>query len=117
MIDRRALGLSCDDACWSATQGLCNTCGRLVDAKNVVRGDRVALVKWCPEHGLSEGLVSSDPTWTTRAAGYLKPGTRPRSRAVAQHGGCPTSCGLCPDHQQHTCVPLLEITPECDMHC
>jgi uncharacterized radical SAM superfamily Fe-S cluster-containing enzyme len=106
-----------DEACLSATQGLCNTCGHLVDAKIVVRGERVILVKWCPEHGLSEGLISSDRAWTTRSAGYLKPGTNPLKRAVAEHRHCPESCGLCPEHQQHTCVPLLEITPACDMSC
>jgi 7,8-dihydro-6-hydroxymethylpterin dimethyltransferase len=116
-VTRESLGLSGEDAALSSTQGLCNTCGRLVDAKLVVRGERVLLVKWCPKHGLSEGLVSSDREWTARAGGYLKPGTNPRQRAVTQYAGCPTSCGLCSEHQQHTCVPLLEITPSCDMSC
>jgi 7,8-dihydro-6-hydroxymethylpterin dimethyltransferase len=117
LVARATLGLDGDEAALSATQGLCNTCGRLVEAKRVVRGERVVLVKWCPEHGITEGLVSSDREWTARAAGYLKPGTNPRQRAVAEYRGCPTSCGLCPEHQQHTCVPLLEITPACDMQC
>jgi uncharacterized radical SAM superfamily Fe-S cluster-containing enzyme len=116
-IDRSALGLCPDDACLSATQGLCNTCGRLVDAKLVARDERVVIVKWCPEHGLTEGLVSSNRTWTTRAAGYLKPGTDPRVRTITDYRGCPASCGLCSEHQQHTCVPLLEITSACDMRC
>jgi 7,8-dihydro-6-hydroxymethylpterin dimethyltransferase len=117
LVSGETLGLRSDDAGLSATQGLCNLCGRIVEAKLVARDERVVLVKWCPEHGLSEGLVSSQRTWTTRAAGYLKPGTEPRRRAVDTHRGCPTSCGLCPEHQQHTCVPLLEITPACDMSC
>jgi 7,8-dihydro-6-hydroxymethylpterin dimethyltransferase len=116
-LDGEALGVRPGDACLSATRGLCHTCGRLCEAKLVARGERVLLVKWCPEHGLSEGLVSSDRGWTARAAGYLKPGTEPRARAVADYHGCPESCGLCPQHQQHTCVPLLEITPACDLRC
>lgn len=116
-VTRESLALSSEDACLSATQGLCNLCGTIVEAKLVARGERVVLVKWCPEHGLTEGLVSSSRQWTTRAAGYLKPGTEPRKRAMGEHPGCPTSCGLCPEHQQHTCVPLLEITPSCDMSC
>jgi len=106
-----------DDACLSATKGLCNTCGKLVDAKVVDREGRIVLVKWCPDHGLTEGLVSSDRAWTTRSAGYLKPGTEPIKRAVDHHLACPDQCGLCPQHQQHTCVPLLEITSDCDMAC
>jgi uncharacterized radical SAM superfamily Fe-S cluster-containing enzyme len=117
LVAAAALGVPTGDACLSATQGLCNLCGRRCEAKLVARGERVLIVKHCPEHGLTEGLVSSDRGWTARAAGYLKPGTEPRQRAVAAYHGCPDSCGLCPEHQQHTCVPLLEITPTCDMNC
>jgi hypothetical protein len=116
LVSRESLGLG-DEACVSATSGLCNLCGRQVDAKIVFRGKAVVLVKWCPEHGITEGLVSSDKAWYLRSLAFLKPGTSPRRRAVDRHQGCPNSCGLCPDHQQHTCVPLLEITSDCDIEC
>lgn len=106
-----------DEACFAATRGLCNVCGALTEAKIVFRGDRVVLVKWCPDHGMTEGLVSSDRDWYLRSLSYVKPGTRPRERAVSSFVGCPTSCGLCPEHQQHTCVPIIEVTGECDLHC
>jgi uncharacterized radical SAM superfamily Fe-S cluster-containing enzyme len=77
----------------------------------------VLLVKWCPDHGETRALVSSSRAWYLRALAYVKPGTRPRSRAVEHAAECPTACGLCPRHQQHTCVPLLEITPACDLAC
>jgi len=101
----------------SATRGLCNVCGRLCDARIVVRDERVLISKWCPEHGPSEGLVSSDVAWYLDSLAYVKPGTRPAARAVDSFSGCPTSCGLCPEHQQHTCVPILEITGRCDLDC
>jgi hypothetical protein len=31
--------------------------------------------------------------------------------------GCPYDCGLCPDHEQHSCVTLLEITDRCNLTC
>jgi hypothetical protein len=31
--------------------------------------------------------------------------------------GCPFDCGLCPEHGQHSCSALLEITQRCNMHC
>ncbi|MCX6905446.1 MAG: radical SAM protein, partial [Verrucomicrobia bacterium] len=31
--------------------------------------------------------------------------------------GCPDSCGLCSDHEQHVCLPILEITNHCDLKC
>jgi uncharacterized radical SAM superfamily Fe-S cluster-containing enzyme len=105
------------DAPLDATRALCNTCGRLVEARRVIRGEAVWLVKWCPEHGQTEALVSSDSGWYLRSLAYVKPGTHPLARAVSGYEGCPASCGLCPEHQQHTCVPILEITGRCDLGC
>jgi uncharacterized radical SAM superfamily Fe-S cluster-containing enzyme len=102
---------------FAATRGLCNLCGRLGDAKVVFEEDEVRLVKWCPEHGLTRGLVSSSREWYLRSLAYVKPGTEPLRRAVADLAPCPEACGLCPRHQQHSCVPLLEITPACDLSC
>ncbi len=31
--------------------------------------------------------------------------------------GCPNDCGLCPEHEQRTCVAILEITSRCDLEC
>ena len=105
------------EATYQATRALCNVCGRLTDAKIVFRGEEVHLVKWCAEHGETSALVSSDREWYLRSLAYVKPGTEPRARAVDRHEGCPDSCGLCPEHQQHTCVPILEITERCDLEC
>jgi tetraether lipid synthase len=99
------------------TQGLCNECGRLTDAEIVIEADAVHLVKSCPEHGETRGLVCSDRAWYEASLDFVKPGTEPKSRAVDEARGCPDSCGLCPDHQQHTCVPILEITDRCDLEC
>ena len=31
--------------------------------------------------------------------------------------GCPHDCGLCPDHQQHACLGIIEVNSACDMAC
>jgi len=31
--------------------------------------------------------------------------------------GCPYDCGLCEEHEQHTCVGLVEITSSCNLKC
>jgi len=31
--------------------------------------------------------------------------------------GCPLDCGLCTDHEQHTCLALIEITEACNLRC
>lgn len=33
-----------------------------------------------------------------------------------QHG-CPYDCGLCPDHEQHSCLTLVEVTDGCNLTC
>jgi uncharacterized radical SAM superfamily Fe-S cluster-containing enzyme len=31
--------------------------------------------------------------------------------------GCPYDCGLCGDHEQHSCLAILEITEACNLAC
>ena len=31
--------------------------------------------------------------------------------------GCPYDCGLCPDHEQHSCLTLVEICDACNLTC
>ncbi len=31
--------------------------------------------------------------------------------------GCPYDCGLCADHQQHSCLTLVELTDACNLRC
>lgn len=106
-----------NESCHSATRALCNLCGLLCDAKIVFKNDKVSLVKWCPDHGESRTLICTDIDWYLRSLSYIKPGTNPASRAVRKNGPCPGSCGLCPRHQQHTCLPILEITDQCNLTC
>ena len=115
--ERDASDVTSSEHCLSATRALCHSCGELVEAKIVLQGDAVYLSKWCPEHGTSRALICSDRDWYLRAQSYIKPGTSPLARAVERFEGCPESCGLCPRHQQHSCVPILEITGACDMSC
>jgi uncharacterized radical SAM superfamily Fe-S cluster-containing enzyme len=75
------------------------------------------LRKICPEHGASEALVSSDAEWNLAAGKYNKPGALPYAFAGEVERGCPHDCGLCPEHQQHTCMGIIEITNRCNLGC
>ena len=33
------------------------------------------------------------------------------------NSACPYDCGLCPDHEQHSCLALIEITEHCNLTC
>jgi uncharacterized radical SAM superfamily Fe-S cluster-containing enzyme len=88
-----------------------------VDAQLLLRDGAVYLRKRCPEHGWHEALVLSDADWALRAAKYNKPGAVPYDFATTVDQGCPHDCGLCPEHQQHTCIGLIEVTTRCNLGC
>jgi hypothetical protein len=98
------------------TKSLCPRCLRLVDAKIVSREGRVWFRKRCPEHGEIEDFVCSDVRWYDRHE-LDEPAKAARLHATAVKDGCPYDCGLCPEHEQHTCVGLAEITSACNLEC
>jgi hypothetical protein len=105
------------DKLWSHTTALCPECGTLVPGRIMERDGRILLEKLCPDHGITAAMICSDPEWYRLSRSYVKPGQSPLERSVSAFGGCPDSCGLCPEHRQHTCLPVIEITSACDLDC
>lgn len=99
------------------TNGLCSTCLRKVEAKVVAQDERVYLLKFCPEHGHERVLIATDLDYHLRSRRVLKPGQLPRQFNTRMVRGCPYDCGICPDHEQHGCVVLVEITDHCNLRC
>jgi uncharacterized radical SAM superfamily Fe-S cluster-containing enzyme len=83
----------------------------------VARDDQVFLRKRCPSHGSFEALVYADAQAYLAQARFNKPGTLPLAYTSATEHGCPHDCGLCPDHQQHACLGIIEINSACNMQC
>jgi uncharacterized radical SAM superfamily Fe-S cluster-containing enzyme len=98
------------------TRSLCPLCRRLVDAKIIVRDGRVYFRKKCPEHGTNEDFVCSDVAYYDRHE-HSQPARLPRNHGVEPDKGCPYDCGLCTEHEQHTCIGLVEITSNCNLKC
>ena len=99
------------------TNSLCSTCLRKVEAKVIFQEGRVYLVKHCPEHKQEKVLISTDVDYYQFSRRALKPGTMPRKFNTTIERGCPYDCGLCPDHEQHSCLALAEITDHCNLTC
>lgn len=99
------------------TRSICPECRRVIDAHILLRHNKVYMRKRCPEHGLFEGLVYADAQAYTSAARFNKPGTIPLAYTTDIRQGCPHDCGLCPDHQQHTCLGIIEVNSACNMEC
>ena len=106
-----------DHVFFDLTRSLCPECGQVIDAQVLLRDGKVYLRKHCVEHGWHEALVSSDADWYLKALKYNKPGAIPYAFATDVREGCPSDCGLCPEHQQHTCAGVIEITSRCNLAC
>ena len=98
------------------TQSLCPDCLSVVPAKIISRDDRVYFRKSCRQHGQRDDFVCSDLRWFDRS-GYTLPGKLPLAFGASTAKGCPYDCGLCDQHEQHTCIALLEITSSCNLRC
>lgn len=102
---------------WEFTRSLCPTCRKVIDAHILLRNNQVIMRKRCPEHGPFEALVFGDAELYTQIQRYNKPGTLPLEFATEIKNGCPSDCGLCPDHQQHACLALIEVNNACNLDC
>ncbi len=97
---------------------ICTTCLCRVEAKILLKDEQVFLEKWCPEHGRERVLIASDANYWRRAREvYLKAPELAERFNTKQEFGCPYDCGLCPEHMQHSCLTLIEITDHCNLRC
>ncbi len=99
------------------TLSLCPHCLRKVEAKIIFQDGRVYMDKHCRTHGHSRVLISTDIPYYKLSRSTLKPGQLPAHFNTQTHFGCPYDCGLCPDHEQHSCLTLLEVTDACNLQC
>jgi uncharacterized radical SAM superfamily Fe-S cluster-containing enzyme len=99
------------------TISLCPECLRRVDAKIVFENNKVYMFKNCPEHGFSKVLIATDVEYYKNIRNYNKPSETPLKFNTRTHYGCPYDCGLCQDHEQHSCLTVVEITDRCNLTC
>ncbi len=97
---------------------LCSTCLRKVEGKIVFQDSRVFLLKRCSEHGAERVLLADDVDYYRRCREvFLKPPEMPVRYNTPVRWGCPYDCGLCTDHEQHSCLTLIEINDHCNLRC
>ncbi len=102
------------------TESLCPICLKKIPARYERSAETIQLVKTCSEHGefsVPAWKIHEDgPDFLTWRAGIRKPAF-PVRPATGKEKGCPFDCGLCPEHEQHTCVGLVEVTQRCSLGC
>lgn len=103
-----------------ATKSFCQSCkdtSRLVETHIVSKDNEVFLRKFCPSCGESFTKISSDLEYFKLCETYLKKPDLPEFFTSKIERGCPFDCGVCPQHQNHPCLALFNITDECNMKC
>ncbi len=105
------------DWLWKRTTSTCPGCMALLEAEVVLRRGQVFFKKNCARCGPSEALVSEDAEYYVQAYAYARAGTEPLQFSQPAQAGCPTDCGTCSDHEQHTCLPIIEVTDHCNLEC
>lgn len=97
---------------------ICSTCYRKLEGKIVFQDDKVLLLKRCPEHGAERVLLADDVDYYRRCREvFIKKPEMPIVYNTPVKWGCPYDCGLCTDHEQHSCLSLVEITDSCNLRC
>lgn len=102
---------------YELTNSICSTCLKKVEAKVIFQDDNVYLHKHCFTHGPEKVLISTDIEYYKKCREYLKPSEMPMVWNTPIKYGCPYDCGLCPDHEQHSCLTLVEIIEKCNLQC
>jgi uncharacterized radical SAM superfamily Fe-S cluster-containing enzyme len=99
------------------TLSLCPVCFKRIPASLVTDDERVYITKECPLHGKHVALVSSSLSQYQEALKLSRSPNLPAKRGTSHNRGCPYDCGLCPDHNQHTCLAIVEVTQRCNLTC
>lgn len=99
-----------------ATIGLCPECLSRLDAKIIGRNGSVYISRHCPEHGAQLDLLEEDREYFSLRNQFANRASVSSTQTESRNL-CPFDCGLCPNHEQHTCIALLEITEACQLNC
>ena len=97
---------------------ICSTCYRKIEGKIVFENGNVYLLKRCHQHGFERVLIADDIEYYRRCREvFIKKPEMPLVYNTPVKWGCPYDCGLCTDHEQHSCLTLVEVCDYCNLRC
>jgi hypothetical protein len=99
------------------TVSLCETCLAPIPTKVIEEDGAIWYQKRCRTHGVQKALISTDPAYWRQMQAWIKPSDRPLQVQTRIDHGCPYDCGLCPDHEQHSCLAIIEVNETCNLTC
>lgn len=99
-----------------STISICPQCNTTLPAKIVRKNGSVYILKNCKVHGEQLEILEEDEGYHLIKRNYDKSGTPCATQTIVDKG-CPFDCGLCPSHDQHSCIALIEVTNNCNLEC
>lgn len=102
---------------YDSTTSICNDCHKRVSAKIIFEDSNVYMTKNCSEHGFQKSIIADDIEFYKNIRNYNKTSEYPKEPLTHTDYGCPMDCGICADHEQHSCLTLIEVTDRCNLSC
>ena len=102
---------------YDSAVSVCGTCLRRVEGSILIKDGAVFMDKWCPQHGRDACCWPTMPTTTAcvarvRQAAGAAPALQHRTPL-----GMPLRLRAVPEHMQHSCLTLVEVTDHCNLRC
>ncbi len=99
-------------------QSLCPKCLKVITAKVFEEDGSVMLEKTCPEHGEWKDIYWGDAELYLRNERWIfDNGYGVSNPNVTGELNCPSSCGLCGEHLNHTVLGNIDLTNRCNLKC
>ena len=99
------------------TQSLCPKCLKVIPAKVYAENGVVYIEKTCPEHGYFKDIYWGDAELYQQWNNWHFIGNGIENPRTPTKQGCPYDCGLCPEHQSHTVLAIIDVTNRCNLRC
>ena len=99
-----------------STESVCPVCFKKISASIIEKNGKVIIQKVCSSHGSFESLYWDDAEHYKWCKKFDMTRT-PKGRQTEIQDGCPWDCGLCPSHEQHTCLAVIDVTERCNLSC
>jgi len=99
------------------TESLCPECLKVIPATIYEEDGKVYLKKTCPDHGEFTDVYWSDYEQYQRALRYEHLGTKLNNPRTKVDKSCPYDCGICPEHNSHTVLAIIDVTNRCNLRC
>jgi hypothetical protein len=102
----------------SKTRSLCPECKSIIEANIYEENGRVMIDKECKVHGYFKDVYWGDVGLFKKASRFQAKGKKLLNPNIEKENPvCPTDCGLCRTHLNHSALTNIVLTNRCDLSC